>query len=185
MPSERREHLLRWADYAVVPWKNGGGVTREIARRPASSPFEWRLSMADMPTEAPFSPFAGVTRHLALVEGNGLVLTIDGEATTLAFGEVATFDGAAEVIGAPVGGPAVDLNLMEIAGRTGSLAAVSAGETPLPVGWSALVALVDGVTAGAHRLDRFDCLLVQTTSETTLLVGGSGARPVAMLARIG
>jgi environmental stress-induced protein Ves len=42
-------HVLRARDVPATPWKNGGGVTREIAVHPQGAGFDdfvWRLSMA-------------------------------------------------------------------------------------------------------------------------------------------
>ena len=63
------------------PWKNGGGLTREIAADPPSSgldEFHWRLSLADIqPGAFDFSRFPGVERH-TLVLGPGLSLAPPG-----------------------------------------------------------------------------------------------------------
>jgi len=59
------------------PWKNGGGVTREIAIGPAGSGFNdfvWRISLADITVPGPFSQFDGIDRCLALIDGAGLTL---------------------------------------------------------------------------------------------------------------
>ena len=43
-------NILRESSYRAVPWKNGGGVTREILRAPAEpDAFDWRLSLATVP----------------------------------------------------------------------------------------------------------------------------------------
>ena len=66
-----------------MPWKNGGGVTTEIAVFPEAAgldDFEWRLSMATVATDGPFSLFAGVDRTLAVLDGEGIVLSVDGMA---------------------------------------------------------------------------------------------------------
>ncbi len=64
---------LKPADYRVMPWKNGGGSTTEIASLPSSdgSPegFVWRISMADLVKSGPFSAFPGVERVLVPLEG--------------------------------------------------------------------------------------------------------------------
>lgn len=66
----------------TMPWKNGGGVTREIACLPAGSSvqnFHWRLSIAEIAASGPFSAFAGVDRVITLLEGEGVHLrTADG-----------------------------------------------------------------------------------------------------------
>ena len=70
-----------------MPWKNGGGSTTEIAIAPAgasvSSGFDWRVSMADVVSDGPFSAFNGYDRQLALLSGGGMVLSglPDGDIT--------------------------------------------------------------------------------------------------------
>jgi environmental stress-induced protein Ves len=60
-----------------VPWKNGGGVTREIACYPAGADlqsFEWRISIADITHDGPFSDFSGIDRVITLLSGKGVRL---------------------------------------------------------------------------------------------------------------
>ncbi|MBM7325185.1 HutD family protein, partial [Agrobacterium sp. S2] len=48
-----------------MPWKNGGGVTTEIIVHPAKASmadFDWRISMANVAQDGPFSIFPGVDR---------------------------------------------------------------------------------------------------------------------------
>lgn len=64
-----------------VAWKNGGGVTREIARspeNPSKESFLWRISMADVAQEGPFSAFEGMERILVVVHGGAMVLIDTG-----------------------------------------------------------------------------------------------------------
>jgi len=61
--------LIRGADLVASPWKNGGGVTREVAAFPegaALDAFVWRVSVADVAQAGPFSRFAGIDRTLAV-----------------------------------------------------------------------------------------------------------------------
>lgn len=110
--------LIPFASLVPVTWKNGGGSTTEIAIEPPGSQFhdfDWRISLATITQDGPFSLFPGVDRTLALVEGPGMVLDIDDssrfvlgdEATIIEFpGEAAiraTLDG---------GGPTIDFNVM-------------------------------------------------------------------------
>ena len=57
-----------------VPWKNGGGVTRELLRLPAGSGEDWtlRISVADIAADGPFSPVPGITRWFAVLTGAGV-----------------------------------------------------------------------------------------------------------------
>ncbi|MFJ2742231.1 HutD family protein [Streptomyces sp. NPDC087440] len=73
--------LLRAADRVAVPWKNGGGITREIAARPQEATgegFGWRVSLAEVAADGPFSAFPGVDRVLTMVEGDGMDLALEG-----------------------------------------------------------------------------------------------------------
>ena len=72
--------LLPAADRVPVPWKNGGGVTREVAAFPDGAGFDdflWRISMAEVRADGPFSVFPGVDRVLAVLEGR-LRLAVEG-----------------------------------------------------------------------------------------------------------
>ncbi len=67
------------ASYRLMPWKNGQGMTREIAREPcpdgeAGGDFLWRLSIAEVAASGDFSLFAGCERWIALIEGAGMRL---------------------------------------------------------------------------------------------------------------
>jgi environmental stress-induced protein Ves len=62
-----------------MPWKNGLGVTEQIAIFPENSAFpgesfHWRLSSATVQTAAPFSLFKGYDRWLTILSGEGLNL---------------------------------------------------------------------------------------------------------------
>ena len=74
-----RLKLLHAHDYKRVRWKNDGGWTTEIAREPAdpASDFVWRISIADIESDGPFSSFPGVARELMLLAGSGIELDID------------------------------------------------------------------------------------------------------------
>ena len=73
--------ILRSVAHTVPqPWRNGGGVTRELLCLPAGSADDWtlRISVADIEADGPFSPFPGVTRWLAAVSGAGVRLRFPG-----------------------------------------------------------------------------------------------------------
>ncbi len=78
-------------------WKNGGGQTREIA---CSLPDEgyWRLSIADVTQEGPFSLFAGLSRILTVIEGSGLCLNIAGQTHNIGFLNPILFSGEDETV---------------------------------------------------------------------------------------
>ena len=114
-------HILRAADRSATPWKNGGGVTREVAAWPPGAGFDdfhWRVSMAEVRADGPFSMFPGVDRILAVLQGR-LALDIEGRATVeLDPGAPpAAFPGDAPTAGRVLSGPVTDLNVMTRRGR--------------------------------------------------------------------
>ncbi|KRB27677.1 HutD-family protein [Mesorhizobium sp. Root695] len=109
--------ILRAAEYRSMPWKNGGGVTTEIAVSPAGAgldDFDWRVSTARVELSGPFSRFAGIDRTLAVLEGEGIVLDIAGYPPTSINRATDPFSFPADVptAAALVGGPISDLNVM-------------------------------------------------------------------------
>lgn len=71
--------LLRARDYRRMPWKNGGGETVEIAVFPTNAgvdAFDWRISIATVATNGPFSIFPGIDRTLSILSGEGMTLSI-------------------------------------------------------------------------------------------------------------
>lgn len=79
--------LLDPANYRRTPWKNGGGVTIDIAgeHRPEADPagwdsMIWRFGRTRIERPGPFSDLSGYDRILAVVEGSGLVLHPKGQA---------------------------------------------------------------------------------------------------------
>jgi environmental stress-induced protein Ves len=61
---------------APQPWKNGAGLTREVAvgSRGANADFDWRISLAEVTGDAPFSAFPGIDRCITLLRGAGMRL---------------------------------------------------------------------------------------------------------------
>jgi len=101
-------------EYRRVRWKNGTGWTREIARMPDREDWDWRLSIAEIEQDGPFSLFPGIERELVLIRGNGLRLRFgDGEARELRPPhERIRFAGERVVDGELLEGPTHDFNLM-------------------------------------------------------------------------
>ena len=71
--------IIRYGALRSAPWRNGGGSTREVAVFPAgAADFDWRISIADVTAAGDFSSFPGVERILTVIEGELLVVTVDG-----------------------------------------------------------------------------------------------------------
>ncbi|WP_454871527.1 HutD/Ves family protein [Paraburkholderia xenovorans] len=116
--------LIRGAELVAAPWKNGGGVTREVAAFPEGAgldAFVWRVSVADVAQAGPFSRFAGIDRTLVLLSGAGMLLDEAGDgssahgvktyALTQAL-DMAHFTGEARIDARLVDGATRDFNLM-------------------------------------------------------------------------
>jgi environmental stress-induced protein Ves len=123
----------------LSPWKNGGGLTREIAVGPAGAgidDFDWRLTLADIqPGEFAFSRFPGIDRH-TLVLGAGLSLAPAG-APRSALRAVAPLsalrlDGEDALQALLVGAPIQAFNLMLRRGCATGAVAAHTSATALP-----------------------------------------------------
>ena len=96
-------------------WKNGAGWTREIRRHPTEAEaFDWRLSVADIENDGPFSAFPGYRRSLVLLKGHGIRLRFpDGHAHVLEPPHARIdFDGGSALQCQLLDGPTQDFNLM-------------------------------------------------------------------------
>lgn len=109
--------IQRFDEHLKMPWKNGLGITREVISRPASDGsggFDWRISLATVGASGPFSVFAGIDRTIAVLQGDGMQLTVDGrrEPPLLVTSPPFAFSGDAEVQADCLGGETLDLNVM-------------------------------------------------------------------------
>jgi uncharacterized protein len=143
--------IIRKSSLVPTPWKNGGGITHEAIRVPASgAPFLWRVSIAHIERPGPFSDFAGYQRTMVLLQGEGMALQFaNGERKVLRqIGELAQFDGALAANCELLGGPCMDLNLMVAKSLSEVSARVQRLNAPLRLtassGESVLLACVQG-----------------------------------------
>lgn len=109
--------LLRATDRMPKPWKNGGGVTRDVWTWPEGAgldAFQARVSLADVASDGPFSLFPGIDRTTAILSGAGFDLAVEGVATTRLTPEAAPFSypGDRAASSTLIAGPVTDLNLM-------------------------------------------------------------------------
>ncbi|MCO5062914.1 MAG: HutD family protein [Rhizobiaceae bacterium] len=112
--------LIRAKDYRHMPWKNGGGETIEIAVFPRSADmhgFDWRVSMARVDGDGPFSSFPGVDRTLAVLDGRGIELEVEGEGACSVGRTPHSFPGDAPTSARLIDGPVTDLNVMTRRGK--------------------------------------------------------------------
>ena len=143
-----------------MPWRNGAGVTAEVATGPpgaAMEAFAWRVAIADLPASGPFSTFPGIERTLYLLPGPPVTLVVDGHATDLDGLEAVDFAGESETGVIVEEGPTRDLNAMArrgvvthghrvLRGAAPVVVALPAGDAVLHVARGALT--VDDVVVG-------------------------------------
>lgn len=111
-----------WTRFAIaglprMPWKNGGGSTREVVCHPPGADmdtFDWRVSIATIAQSGPFSVFAGVDRSIMLLEGDGVQLHAPGrfDHRLVTAGQPFAFAGDEAVACTLLGGESTDFNVM-------------------------------------------------------------------------
>ncbi|MER6449063.1 HutD-family protein [Streptomyces venezuelae] len=163
-PSGSGTRILRAADRTATVWKNGGGVTREIAAWPEGAgmdDFGWRASLAEVAADGPFSAFPGIGRTLTLAEGAGMDLTVAG-VRRLVDERYAPqdFPGDAPTDCRLLDGPVVNFNVMYRRDAVEAQTAVVRGALGLtvPPGDTLLVTALDGPAVLEHPGGRTELL---------------------------
>jgi len=111
--------ILRNTDYPSRPWKNGGGTTRDILVSPPGASldeFDWRLSLAHVDRDGPFSRFDSVDRTLVLLSG-AMTLHEPDRRIELVRGEPVEFPGERPIEATLSGASTLDFNVMTRRGR--------------------------------------------------------------------
>jgi environmental stress-induced protein Ves len=141
-------HLFDRQQLPAMPWKNGGGVTREIVCQPPGAgmdAFDWRVSIAHIASNGPFSRFVQVDRVITLLEGAGVRLHSSDDAVDHRLDQPwvpFAFSGEAPVQGDLIAGDCHDFNVMTRRGRCRARVVVYREAGPLPVtGAGVLMAL--------------------------------------------
>ena len=175
----RTLRILRAAERPPTPWKNGGGLTREVIVHPSGSDltrFDWRVSLAEIRAPGPFSSFPGIDRRMAVLEGR-LSLSIGKGAGMIATPETPplTFPGETAVFAEPCGGPVTDLNIMTRRGRFDSQLTFSTAREPRELnahaGATLILALSDlvvGCPTGPLSLSSLDAVLIEGESHCAI-----------------
>lgn len=73
--------IIRYQDCESSLWKNGGGSTKQLLIWPKGadlSNFDFRISIATISSNGPFSLFNGIDRKLCILGGAGVRLNIKG-----------------------------------------------------------------------------------------------------------
>ena len=95
-----------------MPWANGAGITYEVVRFPAEGDFQWRISLADIDNDCPFSVMPGIDRGIVLMEGKHVLLANVDESIRVDELVVFNYPGEIAFDCTLPSGPAKDLNIM-------------------------------------------------------------------------
>jgi environmental stress-induced protein Ves len=184
-------------EYRRERWKNGAGWTREILRWPSEAEdWDWRLSIAEVDKDGPFSAFAGVDRELVLLAGEGMRLLFeDGEVAELQPPhDRVRFAGERAVRSELVAGPTQDFNLMWKRDR------IEAQLLHRPLVGPMLFFAEPGVHWAVHvlagraafkdrqppvQLEQGDTALIDASGSGRVLIDGGGELLLVRLRRIG
>ncbi len=166
--------VLKADEYHRMPWRNGRGETAQVAIGPAGATlndFDWRVSMARIDGDGPFSIFPHTDRTLTVLRGDGLNLSIaEREPIQLTRDSVPlAFPGDVAANATLLGGAVTDLNVMtqraqlkhsmrrlSIVGRVELTV-----EAPLALLVCAHAAVWVEVDAQTARLETLDTLLLE------------------------
>jgi len=179
--------LIPYASLEPTPWKNGGGSTTEIAISPAVANldnFDWRISLATVAADGPFSLFPGIDRSLVLVGGPGMILDVDGDSRYVLSEEepLVEFAGESKVMAtlALAGATTTDFNVMTRRARCHHRVGrriLSGMSQFAPRGDFTVLFLAEGdslaVSSDAERIGlvRYDAVVFDNTDVWTLEAG--------------
>ncbi len=176
-----------------MPWANGGGTTAEVAIFPPGASigardFDWRISMARVEADGPFSALPGFDRILTLMAGPGVTLEAEQRRFVLdhAYAKAA-FPGDWAVEARLHGGPIDDLNVMTRRGRCwATVDIVSVGGTARVErrGTLVLVGLDGAVSVEGLPLGPRDALLAPEGGGGWLSLAGNGMLAAVTLERV-
>ena len=114
-------HTLQTESAHAIPWRNGGGITRELLTWPPLSGDDWsvRISVATIDKDGPFSAFPGIQRWFAVLDGAGVQLEFGPASQTLVPGDAPlAFQGKDAPGCTLLSGSTRDLNLMSRDGKS-------------------------------------------------------------------
>ncbi|HEX4972345.1 MAG TPA: HutD family protein [Steroidobacteraceae bacterium] len=180
--------ILRNADYPSRPWKNGGGTTRDILVSPPGASldeFDWRLSLAQVDRDGPFSRFDDIDRTLVLLSG-AMTLHEPDRRIELVRGEPVEFPGERTMDATLQGGATLDFNVMTRRGRvthdvrhevfsTRTNVEATDGSTIV------LFALESGLRVDGESLNTYDTAVIVAQS---VVMSAATHRAAALIVRI-
>ncbi|MGZ4739269.1 MAG: HutD/Ves family protein [Ilumatobacteraceae bacterium] len=175
------------AGHARMRWANGGGWTTEIVAEPSSAQWSWRLSVADVAVDGPFSAFPGVDRTIALLRGAGFALTVCGRDEQIIDSAFRPFEfsGDETTTCRLIDGPVQDLNLMttrQSGPRRLEFVHIAAGATEALGDIDVALVVAGEVRIEGQRLGYLDAIRCASPSTTLSLTAANDGAVVATVA---
>ena len=131
------------ASVPAEPWRNGGGVTRTLAAQSG----QWRVSLAEIERDGPYSRFEGISRTSFVLRGAGVTLQDDKAVVRLKPFEAVEYDGNVAWLASLVNGPVTALNVMTAQGRYRTQVRVIVEPIVVEANCAAIVIALDGSCA--------------------------------------
>ena len=103
--------IIRYRDLKPARWANGGGVTRQLAAS-GGPDWDWRISIAEVAQAGPFSTLPGIDRVITIIEGDLVLLEVDGVEHPLERYRPFRFSGDSATTASLPTGDVTDLNVM-------------------------------------------------------------------------
>ncbi len=154
--------------YREMRWKNGAGVTREVATGAG-----WRVAIADLAASGPFSTFPGIDRVLYLLDGPPVTVVVDGVTTPMTSLDAVAFAGEATTSVLVEHGPTRDLNVMVERGVVTITHAVHEIAGSLEVAGESVVYVAAGTARAVDAVVETGDSIRVAADETMLLDGPS------------
>jgi hypothetical protein len=159
-----------------MPWANGRGMTTEMVRVDGPQGLLWRLSMASVTEDGPFSVFPGIERSLTVISGPGFDLVGERRLRADPFVPVA-FPGDIALQVKDLAAPCEDVNVLTTRRLPRPDVSLAPPGTVLPAGGLLCVFALDPVQVNGLVLARHDLCIAQETIE----IGSSGRGLVVRL----
>lgn len=181
--------LLSADSFVPIPWKNGGGITLDIFRgcgleRVSGDDWDWRLSMARLDGDGPFSAFDGIDRVLTFLGPGTLRLCGGITDVTLQPLQALAFDGGIPFEGMVDTPPSWDLNLMGRRERVRVRAETLRGATSLTLKTgevAGLYAVQGAALLGELRVEQGAVGLLQAAEDAEIRLGAVEGAVVAFV----
>ncbi|PWC12746.1 HutD family protein [Brenneria roseae subsp. americana] len=177
-------HRFSFDTLPLSRWRNGGGETREIVSwPPGAADFSWRVSIATIAQDGPFSVFAGIDRSITLLSGAGVHLFSEQRVDHALIhpGEPFAFSGDVALSARRIDGATTDFNIMTrrgvcraavtahgdsfiASGPLGGVLYVMSGEWK--IGRSAALNAGEGVYWAAKDTGASDTSIVESKADT-------------------